>query len=424
MEAVIKPSKLSGKINAISSKSDAHRALICAALADSPTKVLVNSFSDDIEATVGALTALGAKIIRTEHGLTVMPTEHVEAEPQIDCRESGSTLRFLLPVAAAMCRKATVIGRGRLPQRPMSPLIDELALHGCDIGGKRLPMTVSGGLLPGKYEIGGDISSQFISGLLFALPMLCKDSEIVLTSPLQSSGYVNMTIKTLANFNIEIIETKTGFRVPGKQNYITCGEYKVEGDWSNSAFWLAAGALGNGCAVTGLCEKSLQKDKEIVEILTAQGAEVESGAEIISVRPGEPDCENSEIDAREIPDLVPIAAVLACKKKAKTVFTNCERLRLKESDRLEAVREMICALGGEARCSESTLTIVGSGSLRGGIVDSKNDHRIAMSAAIAAALCSENIIITGADAVKKSYPDFFCDYIKLGGEGDVVKFRK
>lgn len=380
MNIEIVPGKLKGHIKSIPSKSDAHRILICAALSGCLDRVVLHGPSEDIKATRDALGIVnGAKIA--------------------DCAESGTTLRLLLPLAAALNLDVTFTGRGRLPQRPMEPMLTLLRAHGCDITGKCLPLRIKGQLQSGTYTLPGNISSQYISGLLLALPLLKGDSTIFLTTPLESSGYVDMTLHSLFKFGIEVTPTVDGWVIRGNQTYKAPENLSIEGDWSNSAFWFVANALGADIHVSGLDENTYQKDSQIKEILLDF-----------------PEC----IDVKDIPDLVPILAVAASALKRKTLLENCGRLRLKESDRIKSVCNMIKALGGRAEEKDDCIVIHGEGTLSGGIVDSVNDHRIAMAAAIAATICKNNVTIKGAEAVNKSYPDFFKEYASLGGNVHVI----
>lgn len=380
MDILIKPSILKGKIQSIPSKSHAHRAMICAALSGHPELVSVDNPSEDLTATKQTL-------------------EIVRGAGAADCRESGTTLRLLVPVAAALGLEVNFIGRGRLPLRPMEPLLSLLAEHGSHFSQPTLPFRLSGRLRSGRYEIPGNISSQYISGLLLALPLLAGDSQLVLTTGLESSAYVAMTLDCQKHFGICIEPGDSDWHIPGGQTYRAPKTFTVEGDWSNSAFWLAASALGSDIEVLGLSEDSLQPDRRICTILQT----------------GETDT-----DAREIPDLVPILAVLACGKKETTFLRNCGRLRLKESDRIESVKAMILSLGGDIRSEGDHLIIQGHGNLNGGIVDSFGDHRIVMASAIAATLCRNPVVIRDAQAAAKSYPAFFSDYNTLGGDAHVV----
>lgn len=391
MDIIIKPTKLRGTVAAIPSKSQAHRLLICAAFADRETRLYCPDTNRDIEATADCLRALGAEITRDEGGYTVLPVQSRPATAVLPCHDSGSTLRFLLPVAGALGVDATFQLEGRLPQRPLSPLWEEMERMGCTLTRPTAnTIRCQGKLQSGSYTISGGVSSQFITGLLLAFPLISGKSQLEITGKLESAPYVTITLKAMEQFGVMV----QNFSVAGNQDVTSPGTVTVEGDWSNAAFFLAAKALGSNVTVTGLRADSPQGDRAAAELLP--------GLEKKLI-----------IDAADIPDLVPILAVTAaCNQGA--VFTNIGRLRLKESDRVESVISMIEALGGQAQADENTLTVCGTG-LTGGTVDARNDHRIAMSAAIAATACREDVIILGAQCVEKSYPRFFAEYRKLGG---------
>ncbi len=418
----ISPGKLSGRVRAVASKSDAHRALIAAALADGPTALVFDGTSRDIEATVECLRALGAGLARRQDETVVTPLalkqESAAGRPLLDCGESGSTLRFLLPVAAAIRPQTAFTARPGLAVRPLDRLREAMEKGGASFSAVSLPFTVSGFLRGGRYLLPGNVSSQYISGLLFALPLLEEDSEILLTSPLESAGYVEMTVKTLRAFSINIEEKAGGFAVAGRQVYRSPGRLKLEGDWSNAAFYLAAGALGPGVTVTGLSAGSLQRDRQILDLLREFGAGV--SVEGDQVRAWSGALRGVEIDAGQIPDLVPILAVVAAYAAGKTLIRNAGRLRIKESDRLVTVSAMLRGLGAQVAELPDGLIITGRGSLSGGGADSANDHRIAMAAAIAGAYARGETMISGPWAVRKSYPGFYRDFQELGGKVHVL----
>ena len=382
MDITIRPRPLRGEIKAIPSKSMAHRLLICAAFADNRTTLICPETNRDMEATVDCLNALGAKILRTETGYEIEPISAIPESATLNCCESGSTLRFMLPIVGALGVDATFQMAGRLPQRPLSPLWEEMERMGCHLS-RPTPDTIrcEEKLQSGEYVIDGGVSSQFITGLLFATALMDGENSITVTGTLESKPYVDMTNQALETFKAP------NFHSPG---FLT-----VEGDWSNGAFFLAAKALGSGLEVLGLNPESVQGDRAVVEILKA----LERGTPTVS--------------AKDIPDLVPILSVVAAAKHG-AFFTDIRRLRLKESDRVASTVAMIENLGGKAEADENTLIIHGTG-LIGGRVNAVNDHRIAMSAAIAATVCKENVTILGAECVKKSYPKFWEEYARLGG---------
>ena len=426
MDIKITPGALSGKVSAIPSKSQAHRALICAALADIPTHIKCEGTSRDIEATAACLTALGADIRSEASGCAVRPRGSDNRDLPLHCGESGSTFRFLLPVAGALGRKTEFRLEGRLSERPLSPLYEELVRFGCTLSPRGSnPFFIEGQLMPGSFSLEASVSSQFISGLLFALPLLGADSEIHMTGRIESLPYIELTVLMLEKFGIKTILNDNVFSVPGGQLYRSPRHVAVEGDWSNAAFWLAAGALdGEGITCTGLDIQSRQGDRAIVELLTRFGATVIQGSSAVTVSGGGSSAGSGvgstggqlkgiDIDARDIPDLVPILSVVATAAEGTTRIYNAGRLRGKESDRLATVTDMLGKLGADVSESEDGLIINGGGMLKGGVVSSWGDHRIVMSAAIAAILCTEPVVITGAEAVNKSYPGFFAVRKKL-----------
>lgn len=417
MNIAIQPTTLHGDIEAVSSKSVAHRMLICAAFADAPTTLNIKQASDDIKATVHCLKALGADITRNEDTYTITPITTAKASPTLDCGESGSTLRFLLPIAAALGNNAHIIGHGRLPNRPLSELTKVMKEHNVTFCGEQLPLTLSGRLHGGEFRIAGNISSQYITGLLLALPLLKEDSTIEITTELESASYIDITLSVLKAFGVSIQATGNHYQIKGNQRYRSPGILTVEGDWSNAAFFLSAAALGNNVSLGGLNTDSAQGDRRIVRCLEQFGAENSGDRKKISFRFKE--LKGGTVDLRDIPDLLPILAVTAAFAKGDTTFIHAARLRLKESDRLESTATMIRDLGGSAETTADTITIHGTG-LIGGTVNSCNDHRIAMAAAIAATCCKKPVVILGAEAVNKSYPEFFKDYNHLGGAAYVL----
>ena len=382
MDITITPRPLKGDITVIPSKSQAHRLLICAAFADGPTDLVCPDTNRDIEATVDCLNALGASITRTDSGYNIFPMAKAPASATLNCCESGSTLRFMLPIVGALGVDATFQMAGRLPQRPLSPLWEEMERMGCTLTRPTADtLRCTGKLRPGKYTIDGGVSSQYITGLLFAQSLIDGESSLEVTGKIESLPYIRLTENAMALF--------------GAPHYHSPGRLTVEGDWSNGAFWVAAQMLGNDLSIHGLNDTSIQGDRAVVDICR-------------QLSMGTP-----TVDASDIPDLVPILSIVAGAKKGAT-FTNIQRLRIKESDRVASTIAMVEALGGRAWATENTLTVCGTG-YRGGTVDAQNDHRIAMSAAIAATVCTEPVTVLGAEAVKKSYPKFWDEYARLGG---------
>ena len=397
MDIRIEPTKLHGEVRAVASKSMAHRLLICAGLAREETEIVCRELSRDIEATADCLRSLGAHICYENGVFHISPPGRPSKRAALDCGESGSTVRFLLPVVCALGAEATIRLHGRLPERPLSPLWEELEKHGAALSRPaRDLIAVSGRFAGGACEIAADVSSQFISGLLLALP-IAGGGTIRLTGRPESAPYIEMSRRAQALFGVTSSFDGERFTVPA-QSYRSPGHIETEGDWSAAAFWVVANALsGSGVFCAGLDPDSAQGDRAVVE-LTEQ------------IRRG-----NAEIDARDIPDLVPVLAVLAAVSPGKTAFINAGRLRLKESDRLATTAAMLRALGGEVEETVHGLLVTGRDRLAGGTVDSAGDHRIAMSAAVASVACTAPVTILGAESVEKSYPDFWRDFQSLGG---------
>ncbi len=420
MNIKIGKGNLKGIIKVISSKSNAHRLLIAAALADRPTKIFLEGWSDDIEATKNCMEALGCKILREEGTVEVSPLWAAETkEAVLDCGESGSTLRFLLPVAAALSKQVFFVGHGRLPERPIGVLLKELRSHGSLVKGDSLPLEMTGSITGGIYTLPGNISSQFITGLLFALSLLKEDSEIRLTTAIESRGYIDMTLETLKDFGVEIEERECSFFVKGGQAFRSPGEIWAEGDWSGGAFWVAAGAIGGDITCKGLRQASCQGDKEIVSLMKRFGAKIlwqEDGVRVLAGT-----LKGITIDAAQIPDLVPILCTVAAMAEGTTMIYNAGRLRMKESDRLQAMAEGLQSLGVGVTEQPESITITGGTQppSEAVVLDSYDDHRIVMSLAIAAAALGVEAVIERAEAVSKSYPTFFAEFVRLGGAADV-----
>lgn len=405
MKAVVKKPAKMGTVRAITSKSMAHRMMIAQALSEGRSTVVCTDTSEDIEATRRCLEAL-----RSDGEVK-----------QLYCGESGSTLRFLLPIAAALGLECEFHMEGRLPKRPLSPLYEEMLSKGCSLSPQgQNPLHLSGRLTGGRYTIPGDISSQYITGLLFALPLAEKDSRIDIAGRLESSPYIDLTLQALADSEIKVVSDDKGFDIPGGQRYRLTGEHHIEGDWSNAAFWLCMSMMtGGSISCSGLDMNSRQGDRRILDVLESMGASIicEDGAVSVSAEHGR--LRGAVIDASEIPDLVPVIAVAAVSAEGQTIITNAGRLRLKESDRLSSVSRALADLGADISELSEGLVINGSGSIRGGSADSFGDHRIAMMAATAACISRGEITISGAEAVNKSYPEFYRDYCALGGVIDI-----
>ena len=440
MDIRITPRSLSGSLDAISSKSSAHRLLICAGLSGRETVVRVNGLSDDVMATVRCLEAMGCSIKAGRRELTVSPMQRPPPESAqssrvvLDCGGSGSTARFILPLAAHFLDRFTLTGSGSLPRRPFAPLCAALQEAGCPLDSDCLPMAGSGRISSGSFKIAGNVSSQFVSGLLLLLPLLDEGSSVTVAEPLESAGYVDMTIEAIALFGIAIEKTRlppegegvgeggsTVFRVRGNRRYDSPGSAAAENDWSNAAFFLGMGALGGPVSIRGLSMRSEQNDREIIGILRRFGAA--AGADGAGASAAAPEAggrlRGIEVDASQIPDLVPAIAAVAALAEGETRIFNAQRLRLKESDRIKTTREMLLALGADVKTPGGSIVIRGREKLRGGIVDGAGDHRIVMAAATASCGCEGPVEIRGFMAVNKSYPAFFGDFKTLGGAAAV-----
>lgn len=413
----IKPSRLKGSVQAPPSKSDVHRAIICAALAKGRSEISPVAFSEDILATIDCIKALGAEVC-VEGSCVKINSERIFKVNCADmpCRESGSTLRFFIPVAAAGGVNAVFNGEGRLPQRPLGVYTDLLPDHGVSCVTKGgLPFEINGKLTAGRFDVPGNISSQFITGLLFALPLLDGDSVVHLTSPLQSKGYIDMTIAVQRQFGVVIERRGDDYLVKGNQSYVPCN-YITEGDWSQAAFFLVGGAINGDVTVTGVKANSYQGDKEIVEILKRFGADIEQNEMSVRCRSGE--LKGIAVDASQIPDLVPVLTVCAAFAKGITTVYNAGRVRLKESDRLAAISDCLNRCGANIEESDDGLTIYGVDSLKGGFVEGYNDHRIVMSMAVAALCSNSGITVSDRESITKSYSEFFDDFKSIGGISD------
>lgn len=411
-----------GTVNVPPSKSDVHRAIICAAMANGVSRISPVALSNDIKATIGCIKALGADAVLENNVLTVDGTNMYKNKTALlDCGESGSTLRFFIPIAAVGNINATFVGKGKLPQRPIGIFTEALPKAGtvCKTEGG-LPLEIKGQLKSGIFEIPGNVSSQFITGLLLALPILEGDSEIVLTSPLESVGYIAMTIRTMKQFGVNIQATEKGWHIKGSQSYKTC-DYTTDGDWSQAAFFMVLGAVSGKVTVKGVAKDSTQGDKKCAEILARFGAKVTQLDNEVTVEKGE--LKAITIDASQIPDLVPVLSVCAAFAEGTTKIINAERLRIKECDRLKATAELLNNLGGKVKELSDGLEITGVSSLKGGNVNGYNDHRIVMSAAVCAARSDGDITATFAMSINKSYPDFYIDYNSIGGKANVLDLR-
>lgn len=413
MSRTIVNGRRSGRVTIPASKSQAHRLLICAALSERETEIICGGISKDIAATADCLKALGAEISIAQGGrIRVKPiTRAPDGRRDLYCGESGSTLRFLLPMVGVLGAEAVFHMEGRLPERPLAPLDGELIAHGMSIQKQGSLLICGGKLRPGEYTLPGSVSSQYISGLLMALPRLEGDSRLNITGAVESAAYITMTEDALAACSVKNSKRAGGYDIPGGQTYSMPETMLVEGDWSNAAFFLCVGALSDkGVTVDGLNLRSSQGDRGVLDILRRFGAELSEGEGSVYVRGGK--LNGCLIDAAPIPDLIPVLSVVAAAAQGETRVINAARLRLKESDRLTSTANMLKALGGAVEELPDGLVIHG-GALSGGTVDSCRDHRIAMSAAVAASVALGSVTVSEENCVEKSYPRFWQDYDSL-----------
>lgn len=425
MKIKIRPGKLNGTIEIPPSKSYSHRAVIAAALAENGKKSKIDNlkFSVDIITTTDIMENWGAEIERFESALEIIGNggKVVPRDKYVQCNESGSTIRFLIPVGITSKNELVFDGKGKLVDRPLDSyyrIFDKQGLKYETKGGK-LPLTVNGKLKPGNYEIDGNISSQFITGLLYALPLLEGDSKLIINKNLESKGYVDLTLEILKLAGIEIVNNDyKSFDIRGNQTYKPF-DYTVEGDYSQVAFWIVAGIISanrdNEVKCLHVNKNSLQGDREIIEIVTRMGAKLEIFDDYVIVKPSK--TKGTVIDISQCPDIGPVLTVLAALSEGKTRIINGERLRIKESDRITSIKTELNKLGGNVSEEGDSLIIQGVEGFRGGVtVNAWNDHRIAMSLAIASTRCEKEIILEEAESVRKSYPHFWDDFEKMGGE--------
>ena len=424
-----------GQVRIISSKSDGHRSLIAAALAEEESVLFVDGWSEDMEATARCLQSLGAEIEREPSGIYVMPigcplpcpVDRIgqangqgigQADGQLctlDCGESGSTLRFLLPIAGALGKHCRFEGKGRLPERPIGVLLDEMARHGCKADGDHLPVTLEGKLTAGVYTLPGNVSSQFITGLLFALPLLPGNSTLTVQQPVESESYIRMTIEAIAASGIEVQESNAfSWWIPGHQQYKSHSCH-LNGDYSQAAVLCCAGALGHDITVTHLSPVTTQGDRAILRHLMALGATVEESDNHIRVKADK--LHGATLDMHDCPDIAPILALTAQFAEGESRLTHCGRLRLKECDRLAATVEILNLLGGNAQADGDDIVLHGVKQLRGGVtLPNYGDHRMVMLASIAATKCEQPIEMDGIEAIDKSWPEYLKVYQMLGGK--------
>lgn len=411
MNRVLSPGPRTGCVTVPGSKSRAHRLFLAAALGRTPVQLTCRGLSGDLLATLSCLEALGAQVESVKDDrFTLIPLSAPPAgKILLPCGESGTTLRFLLPLVGALGAEAVFQRRGRLPRRPLEPLLAELKRHGMTIQAQGDDLFVKGHLTPGDYALPGHISSQFISGLLLALPLLPGHSTLTLTSPPQSAPYIALTEQVLRQGGVKLRRGENAYAIPGGQGYTLPSPQVVEGDWSAAAPFLCAGALSPaGVTVTGLTPSSLQGDSVLPALLEKMGAEVETSPQGVTVRAGT--LRAITVDAGPIPDLIPPLCALCAVARGESRIRNARRLRDKESDRLQGVAELLNGLGGKLTVDGDDLRIFGVPRLQGGTADPRSDHRLAMTAAVAASACAGPVTVLDSDCVQKSYPAFWADY--------------
>ena len=415
MTVTVNTDALSGVIPAIPSKSYAHRMMICAAFSEEPSRIFCTSGSEDILATIRCLNAMGASITYEDGVIEVIPVNRtaLPSSASMDCGESGSTLRFLLPVACALGIDGEFVMHGRLSQRPLSPLYEELIRHGAVLAQQGTqPFLISGRLSDPDFSIAANVSSQFISGLLFALPLM-GGGTIRMTGEIQSGSYLDITVECMRLAGIDVTLQGDTYHVQG--TYRMPAESTVQGDWSNAAFWLCAGAIGpQAVTVTGLNLHSAQGDRKILDVLERFGAGIQKAEDSVTVSPEK--LSGIVLDASDIPDLVPVITAVACRAAGETRIEHAGRLRIKESDRIQSVCALLNAFGADYTEKPDGMIIRGGKPLHGATVSSCNDHRIAMTAAVMSLLTDSAITIEQAESVNKSYPSFYQDYRRLGGQ--------
>ena len=407
---IIKNSALSGSVTIPSSKSFAHRALICAALSGGKCKVFGIDDSADILATFNALKGIGVNIEKKENAYITNGFSQNKSS-EIFCNESGSTLRFMLPIASAVGGEFTFTGAGRLPNRPIDTLTELFKNHNVVCSADSLPVTISGKLSGGEYKIAGNVSSQYISGLLLSAPLIDEDLKITLTSPLESSAYVDITICVMKAFGVNVKVCDDGWFVSKNERYSPT-DYTVEGDWSQGAFFMVAGIIGEQIRIDGLNKNSVQGDMQVLNILNKMGADIKFEGDTLVAKKS--DLIGIDINAEQIPDAVPALSIAAAFAKGTTKIYNAARLRIKESDRLSAVANGLKNMGISVTELSDGLEITG-GKIHGGEINGENDHRIVMAFSIAGAVASGQTVITDREAINKSYPLFFEDFKKIKG---------
>lgn len=422
MKVLIRPKKLKGIIDVVPSKSYSHRAIIAASLANGRSVIKNVLFSDDINRTIACCEAFGATIEKYENYLIIDGSNVRRLKDMVNVGESGSTIRFMIPILLTNSMPMEFIGENNLVNRPLDSyykIFDEQGISYTHPSNEYLPLKTKGGLKSGEFSILGNVSSQFITGLLFALPLLNGDSKINIVGKLESKAYIDLTLDILSLYNIEVVNNNyESFYIKGNQEYKPC-DYVVEGDFSQAAFFLAMGVLGNDVSLGCMNMSSLQGDRKIIEDIKSLGGNISYEDGLLKATPN--DLVASTIDFSQSPDLGPILSVVSSLAKGQTKFINAGRLRIKECDRITCVKEELNKLGAMVTESETEMYFNGVEKLHGSLeLDTHNDHRIAMSLAVASTVCDSPLEIENAGCVKKSYPHFWSDFVKLGGDIDVI----
>lgn len=418
----IRPSTLKGEVTIPPSKSLSHRAVIASGLSKGTSIIENVMFSEDISATCACMESLGVIIEKEEtshniYTLNITGSGNLKLKVnELECSESGSTLRFLIPISLIHRNNVTFNGSGKLISRPLKEyykIFDKQRIeYSTSLG--NLPLRINGSLKADEFQIAGNVSSQFITGLLFALPLLKDNSTIKITSTLESKGYVDLTLDILNKFAINVTnDNYKTFHISGNQEYKSL-DYRVEGDFSQAAFWLVAGVIGGEITCFDLNPDSLQGDKEVIAIIKRMNGNINISNDSIYIKTSK--TEHTLIDGSQCPDIIPVLAVLASLSKGTTEIINAGRLRIKESDRLTAITTELTKLGADITEKDDGLIIKGKEKLNGGEVNSWNDHRIAMSLAVASLRCKNEVIIKDSSCINKSYPTFWQDFKKLGGQ--------
>ena len=421
MDMTFFPAPLKGTITAPASKSEAHRRMICAGLTVGATTLSGFMDSADMAATARCLKALGAKVEQADDSLTITGyAKKITKLPVLDCGESGSTLRFFVPIALAMCGAGVFRMHGRLGQRPMDVYRDLFVPRGvrwrmgvgCDGAAE---LTVKGELEAGHYVMPGNVSSQFVSGLMFALPLLEEDSTLTVQPPVESASYIRMTVEALSRSGVKLEEVAPfSWHIPGKQQYQAKDGW-LAGDYSQAAVLCCACALGHEVTVTGLAKETTQGDRAVLRHLEALGAKVQEDGSGVTVMPGK--LSGAVLSMADCPDIAPILSLVCQMAEGESRLTHCGRLRLKECDRLAATVEVLNLLGGNARVEGDTIVIQGVRKLKGGVtLPDYNDHRMVMLGTVAASVAEEPVTVSGVQALEKSWPEFINVYKQLGGK--------